>query len=44
MGGTDRRFDATPREDEIRDLSTGVFRFILALLLGVGVLAIAGAL
>ncbi len=44
MGSTDWRFDPTPRESEIRDLSPGVFRLILALLLGVGILAMSGVL
>ncbi len=44
MRNTNIRFDATPRQDEIHDLSPASFRFILAILLGLAVLAIAGVL
>jgi hypothetical protein len=44
MPTSDFRFNAEPRPDEIRDLSPAGLRFVLTILIGVGILAIAGIL
>lgn len=41
---SDSRFDGTPRDDEIKDLSPSGFRFIVVILIGLGILAVAGIL
>ena len=44
MQSNEAPFDARQRDDEIHDLSPGSFRFVLVILIGLGILALVGLL